>query len=383
MARKSMRQELVMSKEEKKELERLSRSRTMDRRVVERAQILLKWSQTHCIQAVANQVKVTRRTVYKCIDKALALGVFYGLKDLPHRPKAPEITQEAKAWVVSIACTQPKDLGLAAEVWSCASLAGYVKAHAQTQGHPCLNRAAKATVHRILKEHQLQPHKVKYYLEKRDPDFEAKMKDVLIVYKEVQLMRQCANDMSDTIVTVCVDEKPGVQAISNTAPDLPPVAGKHPTISGDHEYVRHGTASILAGIDLHDGHVFAQVHRRHRSVEFIELLKEIDAYYSPDKPIRLILDNHSAHTSKETRAYLATKPNRFIYVHTPKHGSWLNLAETLFGKMARTFLKAIRVASWEELKERILKGVEEFNSCSVLHQWTQFDPLYQNNLFAF
>ena len=89
--------------------------------------------------------------------------------------------------------------------------------------------------------------------------------------------------------------------------------------------------------------------------------------------IRVILDNHSSHISKETRAYLATRPNRFSYVHTPKHGSWLNLVETLFGKMARTFLRGIRVETWEELKERIQKGVAEINSAPVVHRWKKFD----------
>ena len=140
-----------------------------------------------------------------------------------------------------------------------------------------------------------------------------------------------------------MDEKPGVQAIANTAPDLPPVPGKHPTFARDHEYVRHGTWSILAGLDLFDGHVIARVEERHRSIEFIGLLMDLDAYYPPACTIRLILDNHSAHISKETRTFLATRPNRFKYVLTPTHGSWLNIVETLFGKMARTFLKHIRV----------------------------------------
>jgi len=89
----------------------------------------------------------------------------------------------------------------------------------------------------------------------------------------------------------------------------------------------------------------------------------------------LILDNHSAHISKETRAYLATRPNRFCYVHTPTHGSWLNLVETLFGKMARTFLRGMRVSSWEELKERILKGIGEINAAPVVHKWRKFEAL--------
>ena len=91
--------------------------------------------------------------------------------------------------------------------------------------------------------------------------------------------------------------------------------------------------------------------------------------------IRIILDNHSAHISKETRNYLACKPNRFCYVHTPKHGSWLNMVETLFNKMAHTFLRHIRVESWNELRERILKGIEEINAAPVVHRWKNFDAL--------
>lgn len=91
--------------------------------------------------------------------------------------------------------------------------------------------------------------------------------------------------------------------------------------------------------------------------------------------IRIIRDNHSAHISKETRAYLATRSNRFQYVHTPKHGSWLNLLETLFGKMAHTFLRHIRVQSKAELKERILLEIAEINAAAAVHRWNQFDQL--------
>jgi len=141
----------------------------------------------------------------------------------------------------------------------------------------------------------------------------------------------------------------------------------------DYEYERMGTASILAALDLHDGHITAQVHRCHRSREFIQLLKELDAYYPDTAQIRVVLDNHSAHISKEIRACLATRPNRFIYVHTPPHGSWLNLVETLFSKMSRSFLRQIRVTSWEELKQRILQGVQEINLAPVVHRWRRFD----------
>ena len=117
------------------------------------------------------------------------------------------------------------------------------------------------------------------------------------------------------------------------------------------------------------------MERRHRSVEFIGLLRDLDAYYPAETTIRLILDNHSAHISKETMAYLATRPNRFVYVHTPKHGSWLNLVETLFGKMARTFLRGMQVQSWQELKTRILRGIAEINEAPVVHRWSNFTAL--------
>jgi transposase len=201
--------------------------------------------------------------------------------------------------------------------------------------------------------------------------FEEKMREVVMVYEEVSLATEegVRDEQGKPIITVVVDEKPGVQALANTAPDLPPVPAKYPTIGRDHEYKRMGTASILAAMDLHDGHVIGRVEKRHRSREFILLLKDLDDYYPEDVTIRIILDNHSSHTSKETRAFLALKPNRFVFVYTPKHGSWLNLAENLFGKMARTFLKHIRVQSWEEL---ILRGINEINAQPVVFRWTKF-----------
>lgn len=166
-----------------------------------------------------------------------------------------------------------------------------------------------------------------------------------------------------------------MQAIATTRRDLPPVPGRHPTLARDYEYRRLGTCSILAALDLHTGHVTARVERRHRSREFIKLLQDLDAFYPPDCTIRLILDNHSAHISKETQAFLATRPNRFKYIHPPTHGSWLNLVETLFGKMARTFLRHIRVQSWDELRDRILQGIAEINAAPVVHRWKKFDAL--------
>jgi hypothetical protein len=328
------------------------------------------------IAGIARALEMTRKSVRKWIDKALAMGAEAALRDAYHRPRAPVITEPARAWVVHLACSKPKELGYAAELWTRSLLARHVRREAAHAGHPSLSRAAKATVQRILAEQPLHPERVRYYLEKRDPAFEVRMRDVLLVYQEVALQNEALRaGQRLPIITVSVDEKPGLQAIANTTTDLPPVPGKHPHVARDHEYRRLGTCSILAALDLHEGHVTARVERRHRSREFIALLKDLDQYYPAGCIIRIVLDNHSAHISKETQTFLATRPNRFQYVLTPKHGSWLNIVETLFGKMARTFLRHIRVRSWEELRDRILLGIAEINDAPVVHRWKKFEAL--------
>jgi transposase len=375
MARKSKRAALVLTPDQTVTLKELAASRTAPAREVERAKVLLGYAGGTSITELKRQLGFSRPMIYRCVDKALAAGMQAGLKDKYHRPHEPEITDEAKAWVVSIACTKPKDHGLAAELWSISALARFVCNGAEAAGFSRLANAGKSTVWRILDDNDIKPHKIRYYLEKRDPQFDRKMQEVLMVYRDVSLYREGAvhDARPNPIYTVSVDEKPGVQAIGLTAPDLPAVPGKASAVGRDYEYVRRGTVSIMAAIDLHSGHIFANVEDRHRSVEFIALLKRLDEYYPSDAIIRVVLDNHSAHISKETVAYLGTRPGRFEYVHTPKHGSWLNLIECAFSKMARTFLRHIRVKSIDELKARILKGIEEFNSAPVVFRWNKFD----------
>jgi transposase len=375
MARKSKRAALVLTPEQRATLKELAASRSAATREVERAKVMLGYADGLSVTELQRLLGFSRPMIYRCVDKALAAGVQMGLKDKYHRPHEPEIGDEAKAWVVSIACTKPKDHGMAAELWSISALARFVSERAAAAGFTRLAGAGKSTVWRILDDNDIKPHKIRYYLEKRDPDFDRKMQEVLMVYRDVSIYTQGAvhDARPNPIYTVSVDEKPGVQAIGLTAPDLPPVPGKAPAVGRDYEYVRHGTVSILAGIDLHSGHIFANVEERHRSVEFIALLKQLDAHYPAEAIIRVVLDNHSAHISKETMAYLSEHPGRFEYVHTPKHGSWLNLIECAFSKMARTFLRHIRVTSKEDLKQRILTAIAEINAAPVVFRWNKFD----------
>src|SRR6266436_6493713 len=148
-------------------------------------------------------------------------------------------------------------------------------------------------------------------------------------------------------------------------------SGAHATFAREFEYKRHGTVSLLAGIDLVSGKVHALVRDRHRSREFIEFLKLLDAAYPAHTAIKLILDNHSAHISKETRAWIARQPaHRFEFTFTPTHGSWLNLIEGFFSKLARSVLRHIRVASKQELKDRIMAAMDHFNENPVVHTWS-------------
>lgn len=362
--------EFVVGTEDLARLEAISRSRTEPASRVERARILLAYRSDPSSTAVGERIGVTHHTVQRCLRRALRFGAMAALDDSPRPGKAAKITPEAKAWLVSLACQKAKDLGYAHELWTTRLLARHVREHAAAAGHPCLTRIVQGTVCKILARHDIKPHKVRYYLERRDEAFEEKMAEVLCLYREVAVLKQSDAAQPDVAI-VSYDEKPGIQAIGNTAPDLPPQPGRHATFARDHEYRRHGTLSLLAGIDLLTGRVHACVEDRHRSREFIGFLKQLDAAYPAHTAIKLILDNHSAHISKETRAWVDAQPEgRFSFVFTPKHGSWLNLVEGFFSKMARSMLRHIRVASKTELKARIIAYLDDINRDPVIHSWT-------------
>jgi transposase len=370
--------EVSITAVEQAELQSIARSRTEPASRVERARILLRYRDDPSSYGVGIAVGVTHQTVQRCLARASRFGVMAALDDSPRPGKEPEITLEARAWLVSLACQKAKDVGYPHELWTTRLLARHAREHAPSAGHVCLARIAQGTVCKILAEQEMKPHKVRYYLERRDPAFEAKMAEVLCVYQEVAILRAVAPDVvkaadktAPNVAFISYDEKPGIQAIANTAPDLPPVANEHRCVARDHEYKRHGTLSLLAGIDLLTGQVHACVENRHRSREFIGFLKKLDAAYPTDTAIKVILDNHSAHVSKETNKWLAEqRDGRFNFVFTPKHGSWLNLVEGFFSKMARSVLRRIRVASKAELKQRILAYLDDINREPVVHTWS-------------
>lgn len=360
------RKELKIPVEEIRMLEKIRNSRKEKKARVERAGYILDYIKGSSIYSMAKKYRTNRPKIQRVIHKAYMYGVKSALEDLPGRGRKPIIDKNAKMWILNLACQKPNDLGLPEETWSMSSLAKYVRIHCEDAGFPFLKKISKGTVWNILARSNIKPHKVKYYLKRTDPQFEEKMYQILHVYKEVEIWKK---EGKKEEVVVSYDEKPGIQAIGNVHEDLLPKTSGNSTILRDAHYKRYGTISLLSGIDLLTGEITAIVKDRHRSEEFIQFLKKLDEKYPEGRKIKIILDNHSSHISKKTKEFLKKKAERFEFIFTPKHGSWLNIIESFFSKLTRCLLKTIRVSSKEELRKRILQYIEEVNTQPVIFRW--------------
>lgn len=363
---------IELSNEEREYLELQTRARTIQAQTVTRARILLLRANAISIDAIADKVGLNRCSVMLCLKKFKEGGIENALFDAPGRGRNAEITDEEKAWIINTACQKPVDFGYAAETWTYAKLTSHINKTAEAAGYTRLSTIHKSTVNTILDEADIKPHKITYYCENRDLDFDSKMHNVLLVYKQLEMQ---FNESGELIVSddspvhvLSYDEKPGIQAIATTSDDLMPDE-RHPTISRDYEYKRLGTLSLLAAIDLQTGEAIPLVRDKHSSKEYIEFLKLLDDKYQKGDKIRIVLDNLKVHTSEATRKYLATVPGRFEFVFTPKHGSWLNMVEGFFSKMTRQMLKGIRVKSKEELTNRIYNYFAEINEEPIVFHW--------------
>ena len=363
---------IELSNEEREYLELQTRARTIQAQTVTRARILLLRADAISIDAIADKVGLNRCSVMLCLKKFKEGGIENALFDAPGRGRNAEITDEEKAWIINIACQKPIDFGYAAETWTYAKLTSHIHKTAEAAGYTRLSTIHKNTVNTILNKADIKPHKITYYCENRDPDFDSKMHNVLLVYKQLEMQFDESGKLiiSDDapVHVLSYDEKPGIQAIATTSEDLMPDE-KHPTINRDYEYKRLGTLSLLAAIDLQTGEAIPLVRDKHSSTEYIEFLKLLDDKYPKGDKIRIVPDNLKVHTSEATRKYLATVPGRFEFVFTPKHGSWLNMVEGFFSKMTRQMLRGIRVKSKEELTNRIYRYFAEINEEPIVFHW--------------
>ena len=365
---------LNITPEDREYLEAQTRARTIQAQTVNRARILLLKADGYAIDDIAEKVGLNRKSVMLCINKYNEGGVENALFDAPGRGRNAEITDDEKAWIINIACQKPVDLGYAAETWTYAKLTSHINKNAESAGFTRLSTIHKSTVHTILDEADIKPFRIKYYCENRDSEFDSKMHNVLLVYKQISMQFTESGEFipweedGEIVHVLSYDEKPGIQAIANTSDDLLPTTDNG-EIYRDYEYKRLGTLSLLAGIDLQTGEAIPLVSETHNSKDYIEFLKMLDNKYPKGDKIRLVLDNLKVHTSEETRKYLATVPGRFDFVFTPKHGSWLNMVESFFSKMTKQMLRGIRVKSKEELADRIYLYFEEVNAEPVVFHW--------------
>lgn len=368
---------LLLTTEHKEKLEKLVKSGMTPAIIVQRAKILLFKADGRSNDSVADELGINKRTVLLWTKKYRNRSANETLDDIlsvsEGRGPKEEFSGEAKTWMIGIACQKPKDLGYAVETWTNSALTRHIRQHAAAAGYQRLTTISESSVFNILSKSNIKPFRVQYYCERRDPDFDSKMHNVLLVYKQVSLQFDEEGKLipfeGQATHVLSYDEKPGIQAIATTSDDLLPNES-HGTIKRDYEYKRLGTVSLLAGIDLQTGEAIPLVSDTHNSRDYIAFLENLNAKYPKEDKIRLILDNLKVHSSADVQEYISTVPDRFEFVFTPKHASWLNLVEGFFSKMTKQMLRNIRVKTKDELVTRIYKYFDEINETPVVYHWT-------------
>ena len=338
----------------------LSRSRTEPAGRVSRAAMLLGYREKPSFFAVGRRLGVHHQTVQRCVERAMAYGALAALDDRSRPGKEPTITPEAKAWLVSLACDKAKEHGYPHELWTTRLLARHARERGPAAGHQCLARLAQGTVCKLLGQEEIKPHKVRYYLERRDAEFEPKMAEVLCVYREVQVLKKAAAKAEKSkkpVAIVSYDEKPGIQAIATTTPDLPPVPGRHASFARDHEYKCHGTLSLLAGIDLLTGKVHALVRERHRMSSMPAMMRSLSSCYCSAR-CRITAYREKAIKSNPPRLTLMLERSAPQTTHLLMRGSRCSRRAARRRSLRACLTKLMRrlAASWWMTKVKIHTG---------------------------
>ena len=331
---------IVLNDNEKLQLLSLANSRALPYGLLRRAQIVLACADGEANSSIAKRLKLTNYTVGKWRRRYRELGI-EGLHEELRAGRPRSLEDERVAEVINKALNSRPP---AHTHWSVRSMAEHTG-------------VSKSTVQRWFTLFGVQPHRQRHFKLSNDPFFIEKVRDIVGLYL----------NPPDHAMVLCVDEKTQVQALNRTQPMLPMGLGYVEGVT--HDYVRHGTTTLFAALDVANGEVITQCKARHRHQEFLAFLRHIDASVPKDLEVHLVIDNYATHKHAKVKAWLAKRPRYHIH-YTPTYASWLNQVERWFGIITQ---QAIRRGSFSSVKELIAKiqhFVDHYNQTASPFAWT-------------
>jgi len=351
MGRGRPRKPIVLSPQVREELMSLSRSRTLSHGLVRRAHIILLSADGLSNRAIAQKVGLSAQSVGTWRNRFLRQGLM-GLYDerRPGRPRSV-VAEDITALIRKTLTTKPTD---GSTHWTCRSIAAETK-------------ISKSEVQRIWSTLGIAPHRQKHFKLSNDPFFTEKVHDIVGLYL----------NPPDAAIVLCVDEKSQTQALERTQPLLPMGLGYVEGVT--HNYVRHGTTTLFAALDIASGEIMAQCKRRHRHQEFLQFLNHIDDNVPKELDVHLIVDNYSTHKHTRVKRWLAQRPRYHIHF-TPTYASWLNQVEIWFNIITQKAIRRGSFRSVKELIERIQTFTDNYNQTSKPFVWTATNASILNKI---
>jgi transposase len=335
------RSEIVLSRKDRAELEAIVADGNTRQKIVRRARIVLLTADGLGVMAIMREAKASKTSVWRWQERFAEAGVVGLLRDRSKKPGRKPIAEDVKQKVVELAVKQrPAN----ATHWSVRMLGEAVG-------------ISHTSVQRILEAHGLKPHLTRTFKVSNDPDFAAKVKDIVGLYM----------NPPDKAIVLAVDEKSQIQALDRTQPGLPIKRGRAGTMT--HDYKRHGTTTLFAALDVKSGEVIGECLPRHRAKEFICFLKKINRIVAKHLDLHLVVDNYKTHKTKEVQAWLAKHP-RFKLHFTPTSCSWLNLVERLFAEITRQRIRRGTFGSVADLEAAITDWIDARNANPKPFAWT-------------
>jgi transposase len=323
---------VIVSASDKERLEAIVADRNRPQKHVERARVVLASAGGGPVQRVAALLGVSRPMVWRWQQRFAEEGTDGLLRDKTRKPGKPPISAETVARVVALSCADPPH---EATHWTGRAMA---KAAA----------ISLRSVQRIWEAHKLQPHRVRTFKRSRDPEFVAKMTDIVGLYV----------DPPAHAVVLSIDEKSQIQALDRTQPGLPLKPGRCGTMT--HDYKRHGTTTLFAALNVLDGKVIGRCMQQHRHEEFIRFLNDVERAVPPGKLVEAVVDNYATHKHPKVRAWLARHP-RWTFHFTPTSGSWLNAVENFFSVLTRKRIRRGSFHSIVDLQAAIKRYLAQHN----------------------